>query len=139
MAVKFNRRLRAKAIVDMAPMIDIVFQLVIFFMVATTFKTTTGMELVLPNAENVSAITETPLQITVINSQEILVGNRKTNLDGLESLLSESSGAGSGDRRSVVLSGDRKIEYGLLISIMDILKGAGYDSLDLALDKKSGN
>ena len=32
MAVKFNRRLKTKVVLDMAPMIDIVFQLIIFFM-----------------------------------------------------------------------------------------------------------
>lgn len=136
MAVKFNRRLRAKAVVDMAPMIDIVFQLVIFFMVATTFKTTTGMELVIPKAENISEITETPLKITVVDRNSIQVGTLNVKFSELESVLLSSGRNESGSRKSVILYGDMKMEYALLIEIMDILKKNGYDSLDLAVDRK---
>ncbi|HBD93897.1 MAG: hypothetical protein A2015_11785 [Spirochaetes bacterium GWF1_31_7] len=136
MAIKFNKRLRAKAVVDMAPMIDIVFQLVIFFMVATTFKTTTGMELIIPKAENISTIPETPLKITIIDRDNIIIGNKKVTFSDVSTILASTPASDSGERKSVILFGDKKMEYNLLIDIMDILKSNGYDSLDLAIDKK---
>lgn len=136
MAVKFNRRLKTKVVLDMAPMIDIVFQLIIFFMLATQVKITTGMEFELPKAENLSKIAETPLKITVVNKNSIMVGNQKTNLTNFSVILSESAVTGSNDRKSVILYGNKSIEYELLINIMDILKEHGYDSIDLALDRK---
>ncbi len=136
MAIQFNKRLRAKAVVDMAPMIDIVFQLVIFFMVATTFKTTTGMELVIPKAENISTISETPLKITIIDRENIIIGNKKVAFSDVSTVLASTPASDSGERKSVILFGDKKMEYNLLIDIMDILKSNGYDSLDLAIDKK---
>lgn len=136
MAVKFNRRLKTKVVLDMAPMIDIVFQLIIFFMLATQVKITTGMEFELPKAENLSKIAETPLKITVVNKNSIMVGTQKTNLINFSVILSESAVTGSNDRKSVILYGNKSIEYELLINIMDILKEHGYDSIDLALDRK---
>lgn len=136
MAVKFNRRLKTKVVLDMAPMIDIVFQLIIFFMLATQVKITTGMEFELPKAENLSKIAETPLKITVVNKNSIMVGTKKTNLTNFSAILSESTVIGSNDRKSVILYGNKSIEYELLINIMDILKEHGYDSIDLALDRK---
>lgn len=136
MAVKFNRRLKTKVVLDMAPMIDIVFQLIIFFMLATQVKITTGMEFELPKAENLSKIAETPLKITVVNKNSIMVGTQKTNLINFSAILSESAVTGSNDRKSVILYGNKSIEYELLINIMDILKEHGYDSIDLALDRK---
>lgn len=137
MAVKFTRRLKTKVILDMAPMIDIVFQLIIFFMLATQVKITTGMEFELPKAENLSKIAETTLKITIISKNSILVGTKKTNLANFSQVLFESASASSSDRKSVILYGNKNIEYELLIQIMDILKEHGYDSVDLALNRKS--
>lgn len=118
-------------------MIDIVFQLIIFFMLATQVKITTGMEFELPKAENLSKIAETPLKITILNKKNILVGSKKTTLVNFSQLLSKSEVNPATGQKSVILYGNKSIEYELLIQVMDILKEHGYDSIDLALDRKS--
>jgi biopolymer transport protein ExbD len=120
----------------MAPMIDIVFQLIIFFMLATQVKVTTGMEFELPKAENLSNIAQTPLKITIISEKSIVVGSKKTNLANFSVVLSESTSADTTAQKSVILYGNKSIEYELLIQVMDTLKECGYDSIDLALDRK---
>lgn len=136
MAIKFNRRLKTKVVLDMAPMIDIVFQLIIFFMLATQVKVTTGMEFELPKAENLSNIAQTPLKITIISEKSIVVGSKKTNLANFSVVLAESTSADATAQKSVILYGNKSIEYELLIQVMDTLKECGYDSIDLALDRK---
>jgi biopolymer transport protein ExbD len=136
MNIKFNRRLKTKVVLDMAPMIDIVFQLIIFFMLATQVKVTTGMEFELPKAENLSNIAQTPLKITIISEKSIVVGSKKTNLANFSVVLSESTSADATAQKSVILYGNKSIEYELLIQVMDTLKECGYDSIDLALDRK---
>lgn len=136
MAIKFNRRLKTKVVLDMAPMIDIVFQLIIFFMLATQVKVTTGMEFELPKAENLSNIAQTPLKITILSEKSIVVGSKKTNLANFSVVLSESTSADTTAQKSVILYGNKSIEYELLIQVMDTLKECGYDSIDLALDRK---
>lgn len=136
MAIKFNRRLKTKVVLDMAPMIDIVFQLIIFFMLATQVKVTTGMEFELPKAENLSNIAQTPLKITILSEKSIVVGSKKTNLANFSVVLSESTSVDTTAQKSVILYGNKSIEYELLIQVMDTLKECGYDSIDLALDRK---
>ena len=136
MAIKFNRRLKTKVVLDMAPMIDIVFQLIIFFMLATQVKVTTGMEFELPKAENLSNIAQTPLKITILSEKSIVVGSKKTNLANFSVVLSESTSVDTTAQKSVILYGNKSIEYELLIQVMDTLKECVYDSIDLALDRK---
>lgn len=136
MAIEFKRRIKPKVVVDMVPMIDIVFQLVIFFMVATTFKTTTGMELEIPAASLVSEISTAPLKISILSKDNILVGTKKTTLDNFKTILQEEVVKDSVAKRSVVLYGDKKMNYELLIEVMDVLRIEGYESIDLALTKR---
>ena len=137
MAIQFKKRNKPKTIVDLIPMIDIVFQLVIFFMVATTFKTTTGIELELPNAQEVTTISTSPLKITVIDAENIIIGNKKTDLQNFKNVLNQEVIRDSSIKQSVIIYGNKKMEYQLLIDVMDILRIAGYESIDLALKKKT--
>ena len=131
--IKFVSRNKPKAVVDMIPMIDIVFQLVIFFMVATTFKTTTGLELNIPQAKTVTTISSTPLKVYIQDENLITIGDFKTDKQNFESFLQKTA---SSDKKSVVIYGNKAMEYQLLIDIMDILRNNGYTSIDLALKKK---
>lgn len=136
MSIKFVRKHRPRAVVDMAPMIDIVFQLIIFFMVATTFKSTTGMELKLPGAKNVSQISESPLKITINSRDKIIIGDMTVNIDELVPFIEESAKTGKNDRKSAIVYGDKSVDYETIIDVMDILRGAGFDNLELAVEKK---
>lgn len=136
MSIEFKRRVKPKAVVDLIPMIDIVFQLVIFFMVATTFKTTTGLELELPDAGLVSEISTAPLKISVIDADNIMIDKKKTNLANFKTVLQNEVVKDTVAKRSVVIYGDKIMHYQLLIDVMDILRIEGYESIDLALKKK---
>ena len=130
--IKFAARNKPKAVVDMIPMIDIVFQLVIFFMVATTFKTTTGMELNIPNAKQVSNVPTSTLQVYIRNRSDIKVGNIQTDMSHFEQNLP----AVGNDKKSVIIYGNKDVEYQLLIDVMDILRQNHYESIDLAIKKR---
>jgi biopolymer transport protein ExbD len=136
MAIQFERRNRPKSVVDMIPMIDIVFQLVIFFMVATTFKVTTGIELEMPQSTLVNTIPTMPMKITAIDRQTIYIGDIKTTLDGLERVVREEMIVDDTVKQSVIIYGSKTMEYQLLVDIMDILRINGFDAVDLALKKK---
>ena len=130
--IRFAARNKPKAVVDMIPMIDIVFQLVIFFMVATTFKTTTGMELNIPNAKKVSNVPTSTLQVYIRSNSDIRVGDTPTGLAHFEQNLP----AVGNDKKSVIIYGNKDVEYQLLIDIMDILRQNNYESIDLAIKKR---
>ena len=116
----------------MIPMIDIVFQLVIFFMVATTFKPTSGMELNIPNAKQVSNVPTSTLQVYIRNRSDIKVGDIQTDMSHFEQNLP----AVGNDKKSVIIYGNKDVEYQLLIDVMDILRQNHYESIDLAIKKR---
>ncbi len=134
MAITFTKKNKQKSVIDMIPMIDIIFQLTIFFMVATTFKITSGIELELPKAATVSDVTTTQLSVSIVNENQIMVGNASTNFSELPLIVADE--AKKSPARSAIIYGDKNMEYNLLIEVMDILRKNGYDSIDLALTKK---
>ena len=136
MAIKFRRRVEPRTNIDLVPMIDIVFQLVIFFMVATTFKTTTGMELKLPSAKEVAEISAAPIKVTITDNNNIFVEGIKTNLKSFEGVLKKKVINDPSIKQSVVIYGNKDIEYQLLIEVMDILRMNGFSDVDLAINKK---
>ena len=136
MSIKFSRKIKPKAILDMVPMIDIIFQLIIFFMVATTFKTTTGFEMDLPDAKFVDVISKTSLNITIIDKQNIFINDKRYSIENLEVFFKTEFKRNTKIKQSIIIYGDSNIEYQLLIDIMDILRIAGYDNIDLAINKK---
>jgi len=136
MSIKFVRRNKPRALVDMVPMIDIVFQLIIFFMVATTVKTITGMELDMPKAENLTNISSAPLKIVVSSRTNIIIGDKKTNIADFRKILQNEIKKDYSLKKSVIIYGDKSIEYQLLIDVMDVLRVEGYESIDLAINKK---
>ncbi|MBP7553920.1 MAG: biopolymer transporter ExbD [Spirochaetes bacterium] len=136
MSIKFVRRNKPRALVDMVPMIDIVFQLIIFFMVATTVKTITGMELDMPKAENLTNISSAPLKIVVSSRANIIIGDKKTDIAGFRKILQTELKKDYSQKKSVIIYGDKSIEYQLLIDVMDVLRVEGYESIDLAINKK---
>jgi len=134
MAITFTKKNKNKSYIDMIPMIDIIFQLTIFFMVATTFKVTSGIELELPKAATVSNVTTTQLSISIVNENQIMIGSVETSFSELNARIIDESKKSS--TRSVIIYGDKNMEYNLLIEVMDILRKNGYISIDLALIKK---
>ncbi len=136
MGIKFIRRHKTKSVIDMVPMIDIVFQLVIFFMVATTFKVTTGIELDMPKADYLSTISTTPLKITIKDKDNIFIEDKKTDINSFHYVFKKQVIKDSSIKKKVIIYGNKDIEYQLLIDVMDVLRIEGYESIDLAIKKK---
>ena len=82
--MRFKRRLMPQAVVDLVPMIDVVFQLVIFFMVSSTFILTPGISLVLPGSSTSEPVAMSRLVVTIISENEIYLNKEKYNISGLD-------------------------------------------------------
>ncbi len=135
-AIRFARKNKPKSFIDMVPMIDIIFQLIIFFMFATTLKTIDVVELNLPNAKYVTNIPTAPLNISVIDYDTLYIDKKKVDFKGFEKII-KSESIKKDKNRNIVIYGNKEMEYQLLIDVMDILRINGFESIDLALNKKS--
>ena len=86
--MNFSRARRVDPIVDMTPLIDIIFQLVLFFMVSTTFISAPGIEVDLPRSSADTVLRDQDdLSIWVAEDGAVYVEDRPVNFDGLKAAL----------------------------------------------------
>jgi biopolymer transport protein ExbD len=116
----------ARVPIELTPMIDMVFLLLIFFLVATTFhQTEREMQIALPFASS-SAPISAMLQELVINVDvdgQIIVGGRRIEPDDLHSMVTNAVNVNP--EQKVTVRGDRRTAYANIVTVLDICKGAG--------------
>ncbi len=112
--------------VEMTPLIDMVFLLLIFFLVATTFhQTEREMKIALPHAAFTGPIS-TALREIIINVDSdgsIIVSGHTIEPDDLRTMIEQAVGANPDQK--VTLRGDRDTAYANIVRVLDICKGAG--------------
>lgn len=112
--------------IDLTPIIDMVFLLLIFFLVATTFhQTEREMQVALPAATSAGPISATLREIIVNVDAEgrIIVNGRTIDVQELRSLI-ERAVAGN-PQQKVTVRGDRRTAYVNVIRVLDVCKGSG--------------
>ena len=129
--MRFKRRLSTQSTPNLIPMIDVVFQLVVFFMVSTTFIITPGISLVLPSSQTAEPVAMSKLVITVVARDEIYFNKERHTLASLSSRLAEITEAEKEQIKTVILEGDRTISYSLLVEILDVLRMNGFKGVNL--------
>ncbi len=114
--------------IELTPIIDMVFLLLIFFLVATTFhQTEREMQIALPVASS-SAPISAILQELIVNVDadgRIIVAGRTVEAQELRSMV-EQAVAVNPDQK-VTLRGDRHTAYANIVTVLDICKGAGIE------------
>jgi biopolymer transport protein ExbD len=127
----------AGAGIDLTPIIDMVFLLLIFFLVATTFhQTEREMQIALPVAQSAGPISAVlrELVINVDAEGRIVVGGRTVDAEGLREVV--QSATGRNPEQKVTIRGDRRAAYAHIVRVLDICKGAGVQEpyLDTVLE-----
>jgi len=116
--------------INIAPLVDVIFLLVIFFAVSTSFLETSGLKLELPTS-NSTANREVE-DITVL-----LAADGKLSMDG--EILDESALSGklrerlgATERKLVILRADTTTSHGEVVKVMDLIRQAGAEGLTVA-------
>lgn len=115
--------------IEMTPIIDMVFLLLIFFLVATTYQQSEReIQIALPEAESGGPIT-TMLREIVVNVRgdgSLIVGGTTMTLDGLRTVIAEAVNVNPEQKVSV--RGDRDVAYGDVARVLDVCKASGIDA-----------
>ena len=85
--MKIRRRLKRTAVADMTPMIDIIFQLVIFFMISSVFNTAPGIDIELPQGETSQTMEITPLVLTITSNEDLYLNKDLVPTEKLKDAL----------------------------------------------------
>ncbi len=118
---------------NLTPMVDVVLQLVIFFMVGTQFvDSERKVEIVLPQVSQGAPLTETPdeLVINVTAAGEIYLGGTLIDVEPLREQLREAKRRYV--QQAVVIRGDQDCRLQQAMTIVDICKQAGIENLQFA-------
>lgn len=120
---------------DIAPLIDIVFLLLIFFMLTAHFITQPGIEITLPAAK--TAIPEEIEDIIVFISREdeTFLNDRQIDIEDLRPALKAKLEVSQ--KKTVILKADEKIDLGLAVQVMDIAREAEAEGLVIATEQHS--
>ena len=119
---------------NMTPLIDCVLQLLIFFMLSSSFVLQTGIHVDLPRARAPRLQEEQDIIITITRTNEIFLNDEKMTLDQLPiSLLERVTRAKS---KAVLIKPDRRVETGKLVEVMGIAKSVGVESLGIMTEPK---
>lgn len=112
--------------IELTPVIDMVFLLLIFFLVATTFQQAEReIQIALPDAESAGPISSVMREI-VINVTEdgsLIVGGAAMTLEGLRTLVSDA--IERNPEQKVSVRGDREASYGAIARVLGVCKASG--------------
>ena len=133
--MRFAGTRRSPAMVDVTPLIDIIFQLVLFFMVSTTFVTSPGIEVDLPRSSSSTILRDRhDVKVWMTADGRVLVDDEPTSWQGLERIFAK---AGSEDASTlVIIKADKAVEHGRVVAVMDLARRHGLTRLAIATEAR---
>lgn len=120
-----------KGRLDIAPLIDVVFLLLIFFMLTSSYIFQPGISISLPKAVTSEVIREKNLIITVTAEETIYLNNRPITLSVLQSHLKKAAASD----RPLLIKADRQASLGKVVSIWDMCREAGLTQINIATNQ----
>ena len=134
---KIERRRKSIEVIDMIPMIDMVFLLLIFFALTSTFEIQRVMEMNLPKAASGDQLQKKQtLTLTINSNGHITIEKKPVELQDLESMLNQSVLDSAGV--TLIIKGDAQVSHGKVVQLMDIANAVGVKKILITV-KSSGN
>ena len=115
--------------VDISPLIDCVFILLIFFIVTTTFVEETGVEVDKPQAASSIQLEKTSILLAITDKGEIVYGGREIGIAGVQPLVKRMI---QKEEVPVIVQADQNVQSGLLVRVIDEAKLAGALKVSIA-------
>lgn len=135
--MKFNRTKREELAINMTPLIDVVFLLLIFFMVTTTFSRETRLLVNLPEAD-AEAVESTPGQIEILVGRDgsYSINGRALINSRIETLMQGLEIESGGDRSlPILLTADAEATHQAVVTAMDGIGQSGFTRLNIATQR----
>ena len=114
--------------IDIAPLIDMVFQLLIFFMLTSSYIVQQGIRVNLPRAVTSEITKQNQIQISISSENIIYLNEKVVTLQELRDFLKNLDNK----EASVLIKADRKAVLGRVVEVWDILREAGLSHINIA-------
>ena len=127
-----NKREGIRSNVDMTPMIDIVFQLNLSFLVHPTIAPPPAIKLNLPQSHTAASTSLMGITITADDSGALYFNDKEVSMAGLgEELLTFDTGTTKKEEFPVSLEADSEVTNGTIVKIFDVIRESGYCVINL--------
>lgn len=121
---------RRKVDLDISPLIDMVFILLIFFVVTSTFTRETGVDVTKPQAQSASTLEKENILIAITREGTIHINERQVDIAGMKDILSQIIQRNP-DREAVLIA-DKNSQTGILVQVMDACTMSGVKKVSIA-------
>ena len=133
--MSFLRKSSEEPRIDLTPMVDVVFLLLIFFMISTTFVESPGISIKLPEASSQSVEREPQeLKIYLSRDGDVYYLDRKISINDYKGLLAEHRS--NADTTTILLLADQESRHGKVVTLMDLARDAGFVKLAIATEQR---
>lgn len=130
--MRVNRKNHKTPGIDMSPMLDVIFQLILFFLVSTTFASLPGINVKLPQSVTATSRDATGAIITVEVDGTMYLNDKETTFETIDSMLAALDiGGRSRLDFPITINADSEVTNGTLVQIFDALRKNGFSSVSL--------
>lgn len=128
---KRNNNKGVGSALDLTPVVDIVFNLLIFFALSLNFAAASrGIDIKLPSASSAKTIRSDQVTVNLTKEGLIFLDDKKITLEQLGPMLKEKA-----DKKSlVIIRADSDVAHGRVVRIMDIIKSQDLNKIAIAVD-----
>ncbi len=131
-----NGKSGAGATLDLTPIVDVVFNLLIFFALSLNFAATSGgINVKLPSASSAEPVKTEQVTVNLTQAGQVYYNDKEINIDELAPKLQEIE-----DKDSlIIIRADNAVAHGKVVEVMDIVKSEGFSKLAIAVDQAAGS
>lgn len=128
--MKFGSTRRANPTMDMTPLIDVVFQLLLFFMLSTTFRNSPNFEVQLPEVSSDKLIQQDNSWTLMITKEgSIVADNMSLEFSEILSLLQKK--VKENPDMTLIIEADEVVPHKKVVQMMDLAQEAGVETLQI--------
>ena len=119
--------------INISPLIDMMFLLLIFFIVTTSFVEEVGVNIQKPKAATAQSLEKRSIMIGITRDDKIIYGAREIGLNGVRSVVARLSKA---QDLPVIIVADKGSQSGVLVDVIDECKAAGASQVNIATEQE---
>ena len=118
--------------IDIAPLIDMVFQLLIFFMLTSSFIMQPGIKVNLPKAVTSEVVKYENVEVVISSENVIYINSKVITIQELKTLLKQTAKA----KGSILIKADRRASLGRIVEVWDMCRDLGITQINIATNQE---
>jgi biopolymer transport protein ExbD len=118
--------------IDIAPLIDMIFQLLIFFMLTSSFVIQPGIKVNLPRAVTSEAVKFENVEVVVSGENVIYLNGKVVTMLELKKLLNQVAK----NKQPILIKADRRASLGRVVEIWDMCRDMGISQINIATNQE---